>query len=50
MFYFLHYLSPKIRITAKVDQLMVLCDELEKQIDNAISKQCGQLKVIMTKL
>jgi type I restriction enzyme S subunit len=38
------------RIVAKIDQLMTLCDELEKQIDNANSKQTNLLNSVMTKI
>jgi type I restriction enzyme S subunit len=37
------------RIVAKIDQLMALCDNLEKQIDNANSKQTNLLNAVMTK-
>ena len=37
-------------IVAKIDQLMALCDNLEKQIDNANSKQTNLLNAVMTKI
>ena len=38
------------RIVAKIDQLMPLCDELEKQIDAAKSKQTNLLNSLMTSI
>jgi type I restriction enzyme S subunit len=38
------------RIAAKIDQLMALCDNLEKQIDSATSKQTGLLNAVITKI
>jgi len=38
------------RIVAKIDQLMTLCNELEKQIDAAESKQTNLLNSVMTKI
>ena len=43
-------LSEQHRIVAKIDQLMTLCDELEKQIDAAESKQTNLLNSMMTKI
>ncbi|AFZ12010.1 restriction modification system DNA specificity domain protein [Crinalium epipsammum PCC 9333] len=38
------------RIVAKIDQLMALCDNIEKQIDTANSKQTNLLNAVMTKV
>jgi restriction endonuclease S subunit len=38
------------RIVAKIDKLMALCDELEKQIDAASEKQTALLNTVMAKL
>jgi len=38
------------RIVAKIDQLMTLCDNLEKQINNANSKQTNLLNAVMTNI
>jgi len=38
------------RIVAKITQLMALCDNLEKQIDNANSKQTTLLNAVVTKV
>ncbi len=43
-------LAEQRRIVAKIDQLMALCDNLEKQIDNADSKQTNLLNAVMTKI
>ena len=43
-------LAEQHRIVAKIDQLMALCDNLEKQIDNANSKQTNLLNAVMTKI
>jgi type I restriction enzyme S subunit len=43
-------LAEQHRIVAKIDQLMVLCDNLEKQIDNANSKQTTLLNAVVTKV
>jgi type I restriction enzyme S subunit len=43
-------LAEQHRIVAKVDQLMTLCDELEKQIDAAESKQTNLLNSVMAKV
>lgn len=43
-------LAEQHRIVAKIDQLMTLCDELEKQIDTAESKQTNLLNSVMTKI
>ena len=43
-------LAEQHRIVAKIDQLMTLCDELEKQIDAAESKQTNLLNSMMTKV
>jgi type I restriction enzyme, S subunit len=37
------------RIVTKIDQLMTLCDKLEKQIDSANRKQTNLLNSVMTK-
>lgn len=38
------------RIVTKVDQLMLLCDSLEQQIDNATHKQTALLNAIMAQV
>lgn len=38
------------RIVIKINQLMALCDNLEKQIDNANSKQTNLLNAVMTNI
>jgi type I restriction enzyme S subunit len=43
-------LAEQRRIVAKIDQLMALCDNLEKQIDTANSKQTNLLNAVMTKI
>ena len=43
-------LAEQQRIVAKIDQLMTLCDELEKQINAAESKQTNLLKSLMAKV
>ena len=43
-------LAEQRRIVAKIDQLMALCDNLEKQINNANSKQTNLLNAVMTKI
>jgi len=43
-------LAEQHRIVAKIDQLMALCDNLEKQIDHANSKQTNLLNAVMTKV
>ena len=43
-------LAEQHRIVAKIEQLMTLCDELEKQIDAAESKQTNLLNSMMTKV
>ncbi|MBD2188327.1 restriction endonuclease subunit S [Pseudanabaena mucicola] len=43
-------LAEQHRIVAKIDQLMTLCDELEKQIDAAESKQTNLLNSLMVKV
>jgi type I restriction enzyme S subunit len=43
-------LAEQHRIVAKIDQLMTLCDELEKQIDIANSKKTNLLNSVMTKV
>ena len=43
-------LAEQHRIVAKIDQLMTLCDELEKKIDAAESKQTNLLSSVMTKI
>lgn len=43
-------LAEQQRIVAKIAQLMALCDNLEKQIDAANSKQTNLLNAVMTKI
>jgi len=43
-------LEEQHRIVAKIDQLMALCDNLEKQIDAANSKQTNLLNAVMKKI
>jgi len=43
-------LAEQHRIVAKIDQLMALCDNIEKQIDAANSKQTNLLNAVMTKI
>jgi type I restriction enzyme S subunit len=43
-------LAEQHRIVAKIDQLMALCYNLEKQIDAANSKQTNLLNAVMTKI
>lgn len=43
-------LAEQRRIVAKIDQLMTLCDYLEKQIDNANSKQTDLLNAVMAQV
>jgi type I restriction enzyme S subunit len=43
-------LAEQHRIVAKIDQLMTLCDELEKQIDIADRKKTNLLNSVMTKI
>jgi type I restriction enzyme S subunit len=43
-------LAEQHRIVAKIDQLMTLCDELEKQIDIADHKKTNLLNSVMTKV
>lgn len=43
-------LAEQRRIVAKIDQLMALCNNLEKQIDAANSKQTSLLNAVMTKI
>ncbi len=43
-------LAEQHRIVAKIDQLMALCDNLEKQIDAANSKQTNLLNPVVTKM
>jgi type I restriction enzyme S subunit len=43
-------LAEQHRIVAKIDQLMALCDNLEKQIDAANSKQTNLLNAVMTNI
>ena len=38
------------RIVAKVDQLMALCDTLERQIDEASNKQAALLNALMAQV
>lgn len=38
------------RIVEKINQLMALCDDLEKQIENSSSKQTQLLNAIMSNL
>lgn len=43
-------LAEQIRIVAKINQLMALCDDLEKQIESSSSKQTQLLNAIMSNL
>jgi type I restriction enzyme S subunit len=43
-------LAEQHRIIAKIDQLMAVCDNLEKQIDAANSKQTNLLNAVMKKI
>ncbi len=43
-------LAEQHRIVAKIAQLMALCDNLEKQLDNANSKQTNLLNAVVTKI
>lgn len=43
-------LAEQHRIVAKIDQLMFLCDTLEKQIDNASGKQTELLNAVMAQV
>ncbi|WP_417326911.1 restriction endonuclease subunit S [Halarcobacter sp.] len=43
-------LNEQKRIVKKIDQLMALCDDLEKQIENSSSKQTELLNAIMSNL
>lgn len=43
-------LAEQHRIVAKCDQLMALCDNLEKQIDETNSKKTNLLNAVMTKV
>ena len=43
-------LAEQRRIVAKVDQLIAFCNNLEKQIDNANSKQTNLLNAVMAKI
>ncbi len=43
-------LTEQHRIVVKIDQLMALCNNLEKQIDHANSKQTNLLNAVMTKI
>lgn len=43
-------LAEQRRIVAKIDQLMVLCDELEKQIHDATGKQTALLNAVMAQV
>jgi type I restriction enzyme S subunit len=43
-------LAEQQRIIAKIYQLMALCDNLEKQIDAANSKETNLLNAVMTKI
>ena len=43
-------LAEQQRIVAKCDQLMALCDNLEKQIDETNSKKTNLLNAVMTKV
>jgi type I restriction enzyme S subunit len=43
-------LAEQQRIVTKIFQVMALCDNLEKQIDNANSKQTNLLNAVMTKI
>jgi type I restriction enzyme S subunit len=43
-------LAEQHRIVAKIDQLMTLCDELEKEIDAATGKQTALLNAVMARV
>ena len=43
-------LAEQRRIVAKIDQLMALCDELEKQIDATTGKQTALLNAVMAQV
>jgi len=43
-------LAEQHRIVAKIDRLMTLCDELDKQIDAAESKQTNLLNSLMARV
>lgn len=43
-------LAEQHRIVAKIDQLMVLCDELDKQIDASTQKQTTLLNAVMAQV
>ncbi len=43
-------LAEQHRIVAKIDQLMSLCDQLEKQIDSANSRKTNLLNSVMAKI
>lgn len=43
-------LNEQQRIVEKINQLMALCDDLEKQIENSSSKQTELLNAIMSNL
>jgi len=38
------------RIVTKIDQLMILCDQLEQQIDAATTKQSALLNAVMAQV
>jgi len=43
-------LAEQYRIVAKIAQLMAVCDNLEKQINKANSKQTALLNAVITKV
>lgn len=43
-------LAEQLRIVAKIDQFMTLCDEMEKKIDTATCKQTALLNAVMAQV
>ena len=43
-------LAEQRRIVAKIDQLMTLCDELDKQVDSSTQKQTTLLNAVMAQV
>jgi len=43
-------LAEQHRIVAKIDQLMALCNHLDRQIDDATSKQADLLNTVMAQV
>ena len=43
-------LAEQMRIVAKIDELMILCDTLEKQVDSAAGKQTELLNAVMAQV